>query len=116
MVVFGREVKFRKSIYAVQKLAKLAPGGDINRLGELFAGDYASNIDAAAAFVVALNEAYELAERFNRPGYEPDPITKEMVLLLDEQQFGELVAEAMQVYKSQPEIRTTPKKKGAGRA
>lgn len=116
MVVFGREVKFRKSIYAVQKLVKLAPGGDINRLGELFAGNYASNIDAAAAFVVALNEAYEKAEQYNCPGYEPNPITTEMVLLLDEQQFGELVGEAMEVYKAKPEIRTVPKKKGTGRA
>ena len=116
MEVFGREMKFRKSVYAVQKLAKLAPGGDVNRLGELFAGSYADNIEAAAAFVVALNEAHELAERYNHPGYEPDPITVEMVMLLDEDQFGQLVAEAMEVYKAQPEVRTAPKKKGAARA
>ena len=79
---------------------KMCPGGNLNRLGELFQGDAADQIITMASFIVILSEAYEQAAAFEarRRGdeYTSDPLTlDEMMALENMETFQKLQEEAV---------------------
>ena len=104
MQVYGREVGFRFTVGASAKIADLCPDGDIERLGELLNGSYGQVSRDTAAIVVALNEGYEQAQRFEDPAYKPRP-------LMELQQ----AALAAWVEDKKPTVEVEPEKKENGK-
>lgn len=92
----GRKIGFKRTVGAMKDIAKLAPNGDANRLGELFSEkDMGASIEGSAQFLAILNKWYEKSLVFENEGYKPDPVPEDWFLMLDENQFTELVNEAM---------------------
>ena len=92
----GRKIGFKRSVGAVSDLAKLAPDGKVNRLGELFSEENLGiTIESGAQFLAILNKWYEKSLVFEDPGYVPDPISAEWFMALDMDEFTELMTEAM---------------------
>lgn len=92
----GRKIGFKRSVGAMQEIAKLAPGGDVNRFGEIFnAENMGASLEGGAQFLAILNKWYEKSLVFEIEGYKPDPIPLDWFLLLDIEQFQALLDEAM---------------------
>ena len=92
----GRKIGFRKSVGATAELTKLAPGGKIERLGEIFnAENLGVTLEGCAQFLAILNKWYEKSLVFTEEGYKPDPVPAEWFLTLDEDDFQSLLTEAM---------------------
>jgi hypothetical protein len=92
----GRKIGFKRTVGAVSDLAKLAPDGRMDRLGELFKEDNMGlTLESGAHFLAILNKWYEKSLVFENKGYTPDPIPEEWFLSLDVEEFTALMNEAM---------------------
>lgn len=92
----GRKIGFRRSVGAVSDLAKIAPDGKVERLGEIFNEEnLGATIEGGAQFLAILNKWYEKALVFENPDYKPDPVPAEWFMALDMDDFAELMNEAM---------------------
>ena len=103
MNINGREIGFRRSVRATADLSEICPGKDLNRMGEMITGKNATTAQTLtlfAAMVVVLNQAYERHLNKEDPEHEPNPLTIEDVMDLDEQTFNDLVMAAFAVFKS----------------
>jgi len=98
MELNGREVGFRRSVFATTKIAEACPNHDPSKLGEALTGDIVTGLETAIAFIVALSEAYELHRKREEPGYIPNPITREELLDVTEDVLMELVNEGAKAY------------------
>lgn len=98
MEINGREIGFRRSVYATCKIAEVCPGHDLGKLGEMLGGDIVTALETAVTFVCALNEAYEQHRKLETPGYTPNPLTKEELLDETEDTLMALVMEAVSVF------------------
>lgn len=98
MRVNGREINFKRTVAANCKIADLCPDMDIKNADKLFAGKYQDSQLTAAKVIAILNEGYEQNKKFSEPGYEPNPISVDELLSLDDDLFGELFTEAMEAY------------------
>lgn len=77
----GKELGFRRTVFANAKIAELLPGRNLQRFGEVFeTGDYIKQQEFMVQFILAMNEGYEQAKRLNDPNYTPAPITKDELL------------------------------------
>ena len=95
----GRKIGFKRSVGAITDLAQLAPGGQIDRLGEVFDGsNLATTAETGAKLLAILNKWYERSLAFSEPGYKPDPIPEEWFMLLDIDVYAELLDEAMKQF------------------
>lgn len=84
MEINGREIGFRRTVLANTRIAEMCPNHDINRINEIFKSkDAALQINFAVNFVLAMNEGYEKARKFNDPEYTPVPLTREELELCD---------------------------------
>lgn len=115
MEIHGREVRFRRTVLGNCKIADNSPGGDINRFNELLTGDYATAQRAAAVFMAAMSEGYEMARQYDEPGYTMRPLSVDEALILDTDEFNALFAEAMGAFAADGEttVETEPVKKTA---
>lgn len=113
MVVFGKEVNFRRSVQANCEIADICPDGDINKFNELINGNYPTAQKAAATFIVALNRAYEDYANYIDPAHEPDPVSIREIMMLDNEQFNDLFMEALKVFADDGKttVETEPVKK-----
>lgn len=98
MVIHGREIKFRRTVLANCEIAELSPDGDINKFEKLLQGKYALAQRSAAAFMAAMSKGYEMERQYEEPGYQMRPLTVEEALLLDNDAFNDLFAEALAVF------------------
>lgn len=98
MLIFGREVKFLRTITANCKIADLCPDGDMEKAGSLFEGSYQKSQNTAAKFIVALNEGYEMNRKYSEAGYEPQIITTEELMCLSDEDFNKAFNEALDAY------------------
>lgn len=81
MELNGREIRFRRSVYADHKIAKISPDHDPNKLGKLLkSGDLVAGLETMIAFVCAMSEAYEKHAKRENPEYIPNPVTEEELL------------------------------------
>lgn len=95
MKVRGREIKFLRTVKSTSDIAKLCPDGDIERIGELFSGTISNTLETGAYIIHYLNEGYEMNKHFNDPSYEPQVISVDEILYLDDATFTELMQSAM---------------------
>lgn len=92
----GRKIGFKRTVGAMKDIAKLAPDGNANRLGELFSEENLSaSIEGGAHFLAILNKWYEKSLVFENEGYKPDPVPEDWFLMLDMDEFTGLMNEAM---------------------
>lgn len=95
----GRKIGFKRAVGAVAELTKLAPGGQIDRLGEVFSnGELSATVENGAKFLAILNKWYEKSLVFEIEGYTPRPIPEEWFMLLDMEQYTELINEALEQF------------------
>lgn len=92
----GRKIGFKRTVGAMKDIAKLAPNGDIKRLGEIFSEEsLGASIEGGAQFLAILNKWYEKSLVFEIEGYKPDPVPEDWFLMLDMDDFTSLIDEAM---------------------
>ena len=92
----GRKIGFKRTVGAVSDLAKMAPGGRVDRLSEIFSEEnLGATIESGAQFLAILNKWYEKSLVFTEEGYVPDPVPAEWFMSLDMDDFTELFNEAM---------------------
>ena len=95
----GKKVGFKRTIGAISELTKLAPDGRVDRLGEVFSQDNLGiTVENGAKLLAILNKWYEKAKSFEEPGYKPDPVPVDWFMLLDMEDFMELMNEAMEQF------------------
>lgn len=114
MKIRGREINFLKTVKATCDLIELCPDKDVNRIAEVFNGNVADAQKAAAVLIHTLNESYEMSKHYNEPNYEPHVISIDEIMYLTQEDFTELLNEAMEVFtenNSTVEIEKTSKKK-----
>ena len=95
----GRKIGFKRSVGAIAELAKLAPGGKVDRLGEIFSEDnLGASIEGSTQFLAILNKWYEKSLVFTEEGYKPDPIPAEWFECLEMEDLRELMDDAMKQF------------------
>lgn len=116
MIINGREVRFRRTVWGNCQLADMCPKKDINKLGALLQGDYATSQRTAARMIAVLSEGYERAHKFSDPGYEPHPLTEDEALMLDDETFSALFQEAIDAFQNDGKttVEAEPVKNGDG--
>lgn len=117
MIINGREIGFLRTVKATSDLAKLCPDGNIERLGDLFNGDLPTTLETGAQIIHFLNEGYEMNKHFNDRSYQPNIISVEEIMYLDDVTFTELMHSAMEGMGAGAETTIEleePKKKEAG--
>jgi len=117
MIVHGREVKFKRTVFAACKLAEICPDKNLNKLGEMLKNVSTSEEQMFMAyFVVCLNEGYESAMKFEDPSYEENPVTMEELMNVEPDVLNELFAEAVTGFnddKQTVEVEPEKPKKGS---
>lgn len=98
MKVHGREIRFMRTVWGNCEIAERCPDKDINRFDELMKGDYITSQKAAAGFMAVMSEGYEMHRAYEEPGYEKRPLTQAEAMLLDDETFAALFAEAVSAF------------------
>lgn len=112
MEVNGRDVRFCRTVAANCRIADLCKDGDISNIGTLLSGKYQDSQKIAAKFIAIMSDGYEQKMKFADPGHEPDPISEEEAMTLEERQFSQLFDEAFKAWMGEkPTIETQPVKK-----
>lgn len=94
MQIRGREINFLRTVKASADISKLCPDGDLERIGELFDKVY-NVVEVGAHIIHYLNEGYEMNKHFDDPSYQPNIISIEEIMYLDEVTYQELMQSAM---------------------
>ena len=95
----GKKIGFKRTVGALTELTKLAPDGRADRLGEVFSQDNLGlTVENGAKFLAILNKWYEKARAFEDPGYKPDPVPADWFMLLDMEEYTNLLTEAMKTF------------------
>lgn len=125
MELNGRQVHFKRTIWSTSAIMKLCPNGDLSRIAEVFSGDTADQMMAAASFIVIMSQGYEFFKEFEmrRVGqeYKQDPVTLEELMAIEdietfykaqEEAIAAFVGDAKVTVESEP---PKSKKKGKNR-
>lgn len=115
MILNGREVRFRRTVWATIAVAALCPNRDLNRIAEVIGGDFVDSGLAMANFIRVMSEGYEKSEHFKDPAYEEHPVTVDELMALDDWElFTALFAEAVRSWQDDGKttVETAPPKKG----
>lgn len=114
MKIRGKEIKFLRTVKTTIDLTEICPDKDINRIGELFNTNVADMQKNAAILIHSMNESYEMNKHLDDPDYEPNIISVDEILYLNQEDFTQLLQEAMNVFSAdiKPTVETEkPKKK-----
>lgn len=115
MEIYGKHYGFAFTIRAQQRIAEMCPGQDLNRLNEVFGDGTAtvSNMENAAKLCVILSEGYEARACFEDLDHKYAPLTMDIVMSLDIEEFKQLQLEAQSCYKQDraPKVDVEPQKK-----
>ena len=99
MKVHGREVKFLRTVWAVNEVAKVCPMNDIGRIMEKLKTKSTVELNETwAVFICALNGGYEMAQKYEDKDYKPNPLTVDELYTLSEEDFAALIREATEAW------------------
>lgn len=98
MKIRGREINFLRTVKTTCDLVELCPDKDINRIGEIFGGEVDKIQKNAAILIHSLNEGYEMNKHFDDPSYEPKIISVDEIMYLTQEEYQDLLNEAMKVF------------------
>lgn len=86
-----KDLQFKRTVWADIQLAKLAPGNNMKRLGEVLGSDDSTvQFETMMKVIRIMNEGYERQAHFNDPTHEMDVITMEELENLTEEELLEL--------------------------
>lgn len=92
----GKKIGFKRTVGAISELSALAPDGRIDRLGEVFTEERLGlTVENGAKLLAILNKWYEKSKAFEDPSYTPEPIPADWFMMLDMNDYMELLNEAM---------------------
>lgn len=98
MYLKGREIKFLRTVDVTCKVADMCEGGDLSNADKLFTGTQSNMLHNQAKFIEICNEGYEMNKAFNVDGYEPQVLTVQELLTLDQENFDILFTEAIDAF------------------
>ena len=99
MKVHGRDVKFLRTVWAVNEVAKVCPMNDIGRIMEKLKTKSTVELNETwAVFICALNGGYEMAQKYEDKDYKPNPLTIDELYTLPEDEFSALIREATEAW------------------
>lgn len=98
MKVRGKEIKFLRTVQTTIDLIEIAPDKDANRITELFTGSVDTVLKNGAVLIHSLNKGYEMSKHREDPTYEPQIISVEDIMYLSQEQFNELLNEAIKEF------------------
>lgn len=96
MEIFGREYAFLLTVGGEEEIARLCRDGDIRNLKEQLSGENA--ITTGKKLLCILSRWHEKRRAFDEPGYEPAPLTEELLDLLPLPVFQALQGEAVAAF------------------
>lgn len=95
----GKKIGFKRTVGAIADLSKIAPDGNIERMGEIFnEQNLGATIEGGAQFLAIMNKWYEKSCVFSEPGYVADPVPLDWFMNLEMDPFMELFNEAMKQF------------------
>lgn len=98
MEIYGREIRFRRTVSATCEIADLCPGGDISNIEQALQGTTRQVFHFQAAFIAALSKGYEDAAQFEDRDHVKQPISVDELTTLSLDEFTELFGEAAAVF------------------
>lgn len=110
------EYKFERTVWADIQLANLCPGKDIKKIDALLTcNDTEKQFNAMMDIVLIMNEAYIRKASRIHPEEENKPLSRDILLDLDEDTFTNLTLIAMGKFKEDGEVTVLaePKKEKA---
>ena len=88
MEINGREIKFKRTIWATIAVSAMCPDKDPTKIDEVLRENFVDGNMAAAQFVCILSEAYERQKAFEAAqagdSYESKPITMDEIMNLED--------------------------------
>jgi len=112
-----REIKFERTVWAERQLAKLCPNNDIKKLGDVIStDDFDKQMESLETMIIIMNEAYERKAHFLDNSYEPNPVTREELEYMSEDELMKLsdLAFGMFLEDGKTEMVTEQKKRKTG--
>lgn len=94
MILYGKEVKFLRTVNATCEIADLCEDGNLENYTKLFEGPHAQALRNKAKVMHALAEGYEQHRALEEADYKADAITVEQILALKSDDFIKLYDEA----------------------
>lgn len=93
------EIKFARTIWADRQLAKLCPGNNIQRMGEVISSDdFDKQMGTLIGIIRIMNEGYERRAHFEDPTHEINVVSEEYLENLTEDDIMKLVNEAFEQF------------------
>lgn len=112
MKIHGREITFKRTVWADCELNKYV-NGSMEKLEELLQADYVTSQLTSAQIIEILSKAAEMAKKYDDPNYEPNPLTTDEALTLTGEEFRQAFSEALKAWSGeQPTVIAVPKKTG----
>ena len=111
-----KDFKFERTVFADIKLAKICPGNNIKRIGEILTNDDTEKqFNSMMEIILIMNQAFIEKAKILEPGVEYKQITKADLIHLDEETFANLTLLAMGQFESDGEVSVLaePKKEEA---
>lgn len=111
-----KDFKFERTVFADIKLAKICPGNNIKRIGELLTDDDTEKqFNSMMEIILIMNQAFIEKAKILEPGVEYKQITKADLIHLDEETFSKVTLIAMGKFESDGEVSVLaePKKEEA---
>lgn len=119
MKIYGKEYGFRLDVKAQADISKLCPGGDIQRFNDIFKGGMkAETFETVARVCVIMSESFERRRCFEDLNHKFEPLTLDIVMSLDNDEFDQIQREALASYgrDTTPTVETEPEKKTSAAA
>ena len=98
MIVNGRDVKFIYNILASIEIAGICPEGKLEKIGDLFEGEYEEQVKNTNLFMIALHRGYIETMKYKDPSFDEPILTEKELLLMDPDDHMKLQNEAIEAY------------------
>lgn len=97
MRIHGKEVTFALTVGASAEIAKLCPGGDLRKVGEMLGeSNYGQSVDFIAQFIEILSRWGAKMKKWEGENY--DTLSLDEILSLSPTEFSSLQMEAMSAF------------------
>lgn len=112
MKVRGRDINFLRTVKTTVDLADLCPDRDLSKIDIIFQENVADAQLNAAKLIHIMAEGYEMNKHFDDPSYEPNVISVDEILYLDNDTFNKLLEKAMHAFEKGVDrlVETEPEK------